>query len=72
MGYTPGVAQLGGRHSAAKPSMGEGARVLELVENFDANAYRAISEAVSAGRATAQFDATFLTPVRKRDSFRII
>lgn len=42
MGYALGVAQLGGRHPAAKPWKGQGAGVFELVENFDGNAYRAI------------------------------
>jgi phage-related protein len=42
MGYALGVAQLGGKHPAAKPWRGEGAGVFELVESFDGNAYRAI------------------------------
>jgi len=36
------MAQLGGRHHAAKPWKSEGPRVLEIVEIFDGNAYRAI------------------------------
>lgn len=42
MGYALGVAQLGGKHPAAKPWKGEGAGVFELVESFEGNAYRAI------------------------------
>lgn len=42
MGYALGVAQLGGRHPAAKPWHGQGPGVLELVESHDGNAYRAI------------------------------
>jgi phage-related protein len=42
VGYALGVAQLGGKHPAAKPWKGEGAGVFELVESFDGNAYRAI------------------------------
>src|SRR4051812_35954737 len=42
MGYALGVAQLGGKHPKAKPWKGEGPGVLELVESFDGNAYRAI------------------------------
>lgn len=41
-GYALGVAQLGGKHPAAKPWKGEGAGVFELVESFEGNAYRAI------------------------------
>lgn len=42
MGYALGVAQLGGKHPAAKPWKGEGAGVFELVESFEGDAYRAI------------------------------
>jgi phage-related protein len=42
MGHALGVAQLGGKHPAAKPWKGEGAGVFELVESFEGNAYRAI------------------------------
>lgn len=42
MGYVLGVAQLGGKHPAAKPWKGEGAGVFEVVESFDGAAYRAI------------------------------
>ena len=42
MGYALGLAQLGGRHPAAKPWKGQGAGVLEVVESHDGNAYRAI------------------------------
>ncbi|MGH8136142.1 MAG: type II toxin-antitoxin system RelE/ParE family toxin [Steroidobacteraceae bacterium] len=36
------MAQFGGRHHAAKPWKGAGPRVLEVVENFDGNTYRAV------------------------------
>lgn len=42
MGYALGVAQLGAKHPAAKPWKGEGAGVLEVVEAFEGNAYRAV------------------------------
>ncbi len=42
MGYALGVAQLGGKHPDAKPWKGEGPGILEVVERFDGEAYRAI------------------------------
>ncbi len=42
IGWALGVAQFGGRHPAAKPWKGVGPRVLEIVEDFDGNAYRAV------------------------------
>jgi phage-related protein len=42
MGYALGLAQLGGKHPAAKPWKGEGPGVFEIVERFDSDAYRAI------------------------------
>ena len=36
-----GIAQLGGKHPAAKPWHGEGPGVFEIVEAFEGNAYRA-------------------------------
>ena len=42
LGYALGVAQLGGKHPAAKAWKGEGAGVFELVESYNGNAYRAI------------------------------
>ncbi len=42
MGYALSVAQLGGKHPAAKPWKGDGAGVFEVVESFDGDAYRAI------------------------------
>ena len=42
MGYALGVAQLGGKHAAAKPWHGRGPGVLELVERYDGNTYRAV------------------------------
>jgi len=42
MGYALSVAQLGGKHPAAKPWKGEGPGVFEVVEAFDGDAYRAI------------------------------
>lgn len=42
MGYALGLAQIGGRHPHAKPWKGEGAGVLEVVENHDGDTFRAI------------------------------
>ncbi|MCW5699777.1 MAG: type II toxin-antitoxin system RelE/ParE family toxin [Rhodospirillales bacterium] len=42
MGYALGLAQLGGKHPAAKPWKGRGPGVLELVEDYEGDAYRAI------------------------------
>jgi phage-related protein len=50
MGNALGVAQFGGKHPSAKPWKGEGPGVLEIVEDFDGNAYRAIY-AVRFGKA---------------------
>jgi len=49
LGHALGVAQLGGKHPAAKPWKGEGAGVFELVESFQGNAYRAIYTVHFAG-----------------------
>ena len=42
MGYALGVAQLGAKHPNAKPWTGEGAGVLEVIENHRGDAYRAV------------------------------
>jgi phage-related protein len=42
MGQALGVAQLGGKHSSAKPWKGEGAGVFELVEDHDGDTFRAV------------------------------
>lgn len=42
MGYALSWAQFGRTHSATKFWKGVGARVLEIVEDFDGNTYRAI------------------------------
>jgi phage-related protein len=42
MGYALGLAQLGGKHSRAKPWKGEGPGVFEIVENHDGDTYRAL------------------------------
>jgi len=42
MGFALGVAQLGGKHPHAKPWKGEGGGVLEVVEDFDGDTYRAV------------------------------
>lgn len=42
IGYALSWAQFGRKHSAAKYWKGVGARVLEIVEDFDGNAYRAV------------------------------
>ena len=41
-GYALGLAQLGGRHPAAKPWTGQGPGVVEVVENHDGDAYRVV------------------------------
>lgn len=42
MGYALGLAQIGSRHPHAKPWKGEGAGVLEVVENHDGDTFRAV------------------------------
>jgi phage-related protein len=42
MGYALGVAQLGGKHPSAKPWKGEGAGVLEIVEDHRGDTFRAV------------------------------
>jgi phage-related protein len=42
MGYALGLAQLGGKHPNAKPWKGEGAGVLEIVEDHRGDTYRAV------------------------------
>lgn len=42
MGYAFGLAQLGGKHPAAKPWKGQGPGVFELVERHDGSTYRAV------------------------------
>jgi phage-related protein len=42
MGHALGVAQLGGKHTSAKPWRGEGPGVFELVEDHDGDTYRAV------------------------------
>ena len=42
IGYALGLAQLGGKHPAAKPWKGDGPGVMEIVEASDGNAYRAV------------------------------
>lgn len=42
IGYALGLAQLGGKHPAAKPWRGDGPGVMEIVEASDGNAYRAV------------------------------
>lgn len=42
MGYALGLAQLGARHPNAKPWKGEGPGVLEIVEDYRGDAYRAV------------------------------
>jgi phage-related protein len=44
------IAQMGGTHPAAKPLKGfHGAGVLEIVENFDRNSFRAVYTVKFAG-----------------------
>jgi phage-related protein len=50
MGYAVYLAQTGGKHPAAKPLRGHGgAGVLEVVEDFDGNTYRAVYTVKLAG-----------------------
>ncbi len=42
MGTALSVAQYGGRHPSAKPWKGRGPGILEVVENYDRGAYRAV------------------------------
>ena len=42
MGNALGVAQFGGKHPSAKPWKGLGPGVLEVVENYDGDTYRAV------------------------------
>jgi phage-related protein len=42
MGYALGVAQLGGKHPRAKHWKGEGSGVLEVVEDFRGDTFRAV------------------------------
>jgi phage-related protein len=42
IGWALEVAQFGGRHPAAKHWKGAGPRVLEIVEDFGGNTYRAV------------------------------
>jgi phage-related protein len=49
MGYALGVAQLGGKHPHAKPWKGEGSGVLEVVEDFRGDTYRAVYTVRFAG-----------------------
>jgi phage-related protein len=49
MGYALGLAQLGGKHPRAKPWKGEGAGVLEMVEDHRGDTYRAVYTVRFAG-----------------------
>jgi phage-related protein len=42
IGFALTVAQFGGKHDSAKPWKGLGSGVMEIVSDFDTNAYRAI------------------------------
>lgn len=42
IGNALGLAQFGGKHPAAKPRKGQGAGVLEVVDSYDGNTYRAV------------------------------
>ncbi len=42
MGYALFLAQTGSKHSAAKSFKGIGSGILEVVENYDRDAYRAV------------------------------
>lgn len=40
--YALGLAQLGGKHPAAKPWKGQGAGVFELIDDHDGDTYRVV------------------------------
>jgi phage-related protein len=42
LGYALGLAQLGARHPNVKPWKGEGPGILEIVEDYRGDAYRAV------------------------------
>ncbi len=42
IGYALSVAQFGGKHPKAKPWKGAGGGVLEIVEDYSGNTYRAV------------------------------
>ena len=42
MGYALGLAQLGGKHPHAKPWKGNGPGILEIVDDFRGDTYRAV------------------------------
>ena len=42
IGTALSIAQFGGKHPAAKPWKGKGSGVLEVMENYDGDAYRAV------------------------------
>src|SRR6185437_3762382 len=42
IGYALSAAQFGGKHASAKPWKGEGAGVLEVVEDFRGDTFRAV------------------------------
>ena len=49
MGFALGLAQLGGKHPNAKAWKGEGPGVLEIVEDFRGDTYRAVYTVRFAG-----------------------
>lgn len=49
MGFALGLAQLGGKHPQAKAWKGEGPGVLEIVEDFRGDTYRAVYTVRFAG-----------------------
>jgi len=49
IGYALSVAQFGGKHPKAKPWKGAGGGVLEIVEDFSGDTYRAVYAVCFAG-----------------------
>ena len=49
MGYALGLAQLGGKHPKAKPWKGEGPGILEVIEDFRGDTFRAVYAVRFAG-----------------------
>src|SRR4051794_30172934 len=66
MGYALGLAQLGGKHPHAKPWKGEGAGLLEAVENHDSDTSRAVYTVRCEGVVSVQPAFPKKTPPGKR------
>ncbi len=54
IGIALSVAQFGGKHPNAKPWKGEGAGVLEVVENHRGDTWRGVSERLKLARSDCE------------------